>query len=598
MLSPLFFMLYLFSYRLYAIVFNWVLVLNFIVYLLLLQFFHTSDLLLDKTIFFFSLNELLIIIGGESGGVFNVYLWFYLLVLVGVITSLLYYRKIINNRVLRITGQFFTLVFICLFVFRMDIYPKNLIQYSHYETQVHASKQTFFFSSIINSFKSSTNKVLSPIELTKGFRHELGDVANYSRIVYPMLRNSSSFNTNNWTEYIDLSESPNVVFIIAEGLSSQFLGDHSVYPGLTPFLDSLSKQSLYWPNMLSITDRTHGVFAAAFAGLPHAFERGFLNYTGETPNYISIMKLLDHNDYSFNFFYGGWSDFDGYKNFLVQNSFDSIVDEAYIRENLYLTRDTTLKDFSWGIHDHSMVDAYFKYLDKKNPPSPYFNLFLTLSLHSPFDIPYKNLYINAIEKKTTQSLAKKFESQKDLYASVLYSDQALKKFFSIYEKREDFHETVFIIVGDHSVLSVDLNNALGMYHVPFIIYSPSIHKPKTFEEVISHWDIAPTLYDLLPGLKETSKMEMTSWLGNGVRLTNNMNIDTPIFLGTFRGDINGVLKDKWVLLNNRLYTFDKNLKLAQAQDAQKEEEYMQLIELYKQVNEYAMEKNKILPFEE
>src|SRR5690606_25997944 len=111
-------------------------------------------------------------------------------------------------------------------------------------------------------------------------------------MVHPMLRNSSDLNKNDWSDYIELEKSPNVVFIIAEGLSAQFMEKNGTYSGLTPFLDSLSKKSLYWPNMLSITDRTHGVFSAALAGLPHGFERGFLNYTGEFPNYLSLPHLL------------------------------------------------------------------------------------------------------------------------------------------------------------------------------------------------------------------------------------------------------------------------------------------------------------------
>jgi len=54
---------------------------------------------------------------------------------------------------------------------------------------------------------------------------------------------------------------PNIVFIIVEGLGRSFTNEGARLGNFTPFLDSLSRHSLYWPNFLSEGGRTFAVRA-------------------------------------------------------------------------------------------------------------------------------------------------------------------------------------------------------------------------------------------------------------------------------------------------------------------------------------------------
>ena len=53
-----------------------------------------------------------------------------------------------------------------------------------------------------------------------------------------------------------LGTAPNIVFIVVEGLGGAFSNEDAYLGSFTPFLDSLSKKSLYWRNFLSAGGRT------------------------------------------------------------------------------------------------------------------------------------------------------------------------------------------------------------------------------------------------------------------------------------------------------------------------------------------------------
>ncbi|RFC54153.1 LTA synthase family protein [Brumimicrobium aurantiacum] len=594
----IFYLLYKISRRLFQVTFSALFIILTFIHLALNQFFYTSDILLDKTFFYFSLTELKIILSGESGGVFSTFFWPYLISIILVAFSFWYIKpQLEKNKTLRIIGQSFTILSLCLFLFRGEVHPRTLPHYSHYEKQIHTSKLSYFFTSLYQLISPEESKEKKPFEAIETYKEIIGRESNLTNEDYPFTYSSDDLIKNNWAEYInDHEKIKNVVLIISEGLSSRFSGEEAKFGSMTPFIDSLSKQSLYWPNMLSITDRTHGVFAAALAGLPHGFERGFLNYKGKQPKYNSVSKFLKDKGYSTNFIYGGWSHFDNYHSFLVENKFDGIVNESYINEHFNLKTSNSDQKFSYGYHDQSTVDAYFQFMQNAQITSPYFNLYLTLSLHTPYDIPDKQHYIEKAKKNLTNLDADFFDQNKEIISTVYYADQSLKKFFKKYEEREDFEETIFMIMGDHSVTALDLHSELGGYHIPFILYSPKINKPQKFNEIISHWDIPSTIMDILPNLNWKTKNKLTHWLGNGVSFKNDIRSKNPIFLGTFRGDIIGVVWEEYAYIHERLYRIKEGLELEPYEDVKREKRFSKLLETYIILNKYSIKNDKITPF--
>lgn len=591
-----FLLLYLISKRLFSSVYNFFLVIITFSTLFLTQFFYASGFLLDKTIFFFGFKELQIIVSGESKGVVSEYFWLYLLTVLTLIILMVWgYRKVLKVKKLRIAGQVLTVTALCLFILRGEVHPKYSHKRTFYETQVHSSKVSFFYGSIFEDIFSNNLNYENYIEEAHKFRKLYNKTGSLKQLMFPLLRDVDDFSTVNWNEYLSLDKEPNIVFIFSEGLSSSFVGEDAHFGSMTPFLDSLIGKSLYWPNMLSITDRTHGVFSAALASLPHGFERGFLNYKdGVLSNYTSIPRLLKKKNYALNFFYGGWSGFDNYRKFLKTNKFDHFIDKYYIDTVLNFNNITT-DEFSWGYNDQITVKSYFKFLNQQVNIQPYFNVYLTLSLHSPFQIPNLEYYFQEAKRKLNQVDPKLFKTHKKEVSVVYYSDQSLKEFFSNYKKRSDFNNTVFFIMGDHNVHNLGLKSDIDVYHVPFIIYSPKIKKPEKFNEIISHWDVPATLIDLLPNMQLKANGNVSHWLGNGVTFSKKTKSNSPIFLGSFSGNLYGVVIENYVYIHNKLYLIEKGLNLTPSNNHEKAQKMKAALENYKWINNYVMTKDRIMP---
>jgi phosphoglycerol transferase MdoB-like AlkP superfamily enzyme len=61
-----------------------------------------------------------------------------------------------------------------------------------------------------------------------------------------------------------------------------------------------------------------------------------------------------------------------------------------------------------------------------------------------------------------------------------------------------FADTLFVIVADHCASAAGKTKLpVPGYHIPMIMYAPSLLKPGKYTELVSQIDIAPTLIDVL-----------------------------------------------------------------------------------------------------
>ena len=591
-LFPLFLGIWSLSKKAHTIVFYSLFTCFLVLHLALNHFFWTGRTLLDKVIFFFSFDELVHVVSTESSSFSGGYFWVYLLVSVGLLVAIFFYQRLIQEkRYFRYVTYLFCLLSIGLFIGRGTMSPVKKKFKNQFEVHLYSSKPTYFFKSIYRYSMTSHVSDITYEEALERFK-----AAFHSEDVdfiegYPFLYKTSEFHVIEWEEYMDIDSNPNIVMIFAEGLSSSFLGKDSHFGNMMPFLDSLAGESLYWPNMLSNTDRTHGVFSSALAGLPHGFERGFLNFEdGNYPEHLSVSSLLKNKGYQNSFFYGGWSGFDHYDVFLWQNGFEHFFDKHAIRDSLrfsHIPINTTGN--GWGYHDHDLMEVYFDVLDSRST-TPYFDVVLTLDLHPPYRIPGQERFSEKIDSLDIR--LHDIEASKDVVSTVLYTDDFFRKFFEHYSKLPEYENTVFMIMGDHNLQNLGFKNDLDMYHVPFILYSPNLKQAQQFETIVSHWDVAPTLYSLMRNMG--GKINNTHWLGKGVRFENELSAPTPIFTGNFKGEINGVVyRDKYYR-DGRLYGIKPGLHLDEITDAPDVlNEYEQLLQSYIFLNNFVMTQDVI-----
>lgn len=389
-------------------------------------------------------------------------------------------------------------------------------------------------------------------------------------------------------------EKPNIVFLIVEGLGSEFVGDKD-YSGFTPYLNSIIPESLYWDNFLCNTGRTFGAIPSLLGSLPFG-KKGFLEIEN-TPTHVSLFSILKKNGYSTSFFSGDKSSFDKKINFLDYNGVENIIDENKY-DGSYPKSVNGSNGFSWGFSDYEIFKKTLSSLD--DIPSPRFDLISTLTIHEPFDFPLKKEYLvkvdsvlNAPGKINIDK--KKVKSNKDIFACILYADASIKMFLESYKKRPEFKNTIFIITGDHRLIPMAQKDKLCRFNVPFFIYSPLLKKTQKMKSISSHFDVAPSILAFLSNNYDVELPKQTAWVGTGIDTSAAFRNIHKIPLMRYKGKVNDFVYKDYMYSDGNLFKIREDLNIAKISDKPVLDEVSKHFKEFKSLNAYVTENDKFYP---
>jgi len=414
-----------------------------------------------------------------------------------------------------------------------------------------------------------------------------------SRKDYPLLKPFSE-SKDVLSPFIEIKEQkPNIVFIIVEGLGSEFV-NNNYFSGFTPYLDSLIDKSLYWENFVSTTGRSFGILPSIFGSLPYG-EKGFLELTN-TPSHITLISVLKANGYLTSYYSGSQSTFDRKINFLEYNGIDELIDENKYGTG-YTKTASNAGGFSWGYPDSEIFRKTLSSLESKKEPR--LDIVMTVSMHEPFDYPEKNKYMKKVTTMINSSKflpkKKEIENHKDIFGSLLYADKSIKHFIKSYEKRPEFENTIFIITGDHRLIPIPQKDKLCRFHVPFLIYSPMLKKPVKFKSISSHWDVTPSLLSYLMNNYKFNKLDKTAWMSQGLDTAKYFRNIHKIPLMRYKGSINDFIYKDYFYADGELYKINEKFGTYKIKDDAILLEIADSLMAFKKINSYITKKNRIFP---
>ncbi|WKD86194.1 Lipoteichoic acid synthase 1 [Polaribacter huanghezhanensis] len=411
---------------------------------------------------------------------------------------------------------------------------------------------------------------------------------------YPFLKSFSKTNDVLSPFFTTSKKRPNIVIIMVEGLGGEFVGGNS-YSGFTPFIDSLIPKSLYWENFVSNAGRTFGVLPSLTASLPFG-DTGFLALS-KTPAHLSLFSILGENGYTTSFYTGDQASFDNRINFLEYNNVGFITDENQFGTDYVKTAGNS-GGFSWGYPDAEIYRKMLSTLaDKKQPR---LDVIMTLSNHEPFNFPDKNLYIKKVDSLLNST--QKFDipkaditANKNIYATLLYTDHSLKKFMQVYAKRADYNNTIFVITGDHRLIPIEQKDKLCRFHVPLLIYSPLLKRTARFKSVSSHWDVTPSLVSFLSRQFNFKPITQTAWMGTGLDTVKDFRNIHQIALMRYKGGLKDFIYKDYMLSSGDLYKIKSNFGIYQIKNDSLLNVVSGAFQKFKQLNAYVTSQNKIYP---
>ncbi len=572
---------------------------------LLTYFFLASHYLLSEVIFHYNWKELMHIIHIDSNAGSGHFWILYLMLPIEI--GIIYF---VPSSILK--TKKWVLITLC-FIYLLSVliisknWKKDGKELSHFENQyayfLGTCKPNYFLSSCIIAAKEIKN--ISTKELNQAIISYQKEIKNrkFTSFEYP-LEHETEFSNVLGPYFKKSTKKPNIVIIISEGLSAGFSGLHPTSQSLTPFIDSLAKNGLYWSNFLSNCNRTFGVLSNTLGSLPNGtMERGFANFNGtdfynmQYPNHKSLVTELKRNGYHTSFLYGGWSDFDNIKSFMLHQNLNLFVDQYGFDSTKYLAPWKRIpKGLCWGYDDLSLINQWLD--NSKNIKSPYITTLLTLTMHDPYNLIPKSYrspsFIHDRLKKIHLEKSVYSTSNPLILSSVFYYEDAVKELIYKYRKRTDYENTIFILFGDHYSFISFLNNPLDVYHIPFIIYSPLIKKPKQFDAVSTHLDITPSLVALLKGNYQMQFGTKTHYLGTSLDTSSFFQSTKIVPFNPYNKNSHPYyLFGKYTVTDEGVFEIMKDLKVKKVFSKTIIKRVKAHLKNYKTIDRYVCEKNKL-----
>ncbi len=331
-------------------------------------------------------------------------------------------------------------------------------------------------------------------------------------------------------EYFGKAKGKNLIYIQVESLEDFVIGKSINGKEITPNLNKLVQNSLYFPNTFEQVNEGTSSDADLMVNtsmLPLRQGSTFFRYPNT--NYNSMPNILEGEGYNTYAIHPDKGSFWNYKNGLLGIGFDNFSD--YYSFNVD-------EEIGLGISDKRYFEQVVPML--KNQKQPFYTETVTLTSHGPFDLPAKYRELGLDPELNDSKMGGYFES-------IHYTDKQIGNFLDALDKEGLLQNSIIAIMGDHTGIHKYYDDSIGQLShkedwfmntgnptVPFLIYDPSNKEGKTFDKLYNgQIDVMPTLLYYL-GV-DKSKYEDTAL---GKNLLNTQKSFAVLTNGTLKGGEN------------------------------------------------------------
>ncbi|MBX9976631.1 MAG: LTA synthase family protein [Alphaproteobacteria bacterium] len=269
----------------------------------------------------------------------------------------------------------------------------------------------------------------------------------------------------------------NVIIVLMESMSAEFMATFGNKENLTPELDKLAKKGVLFSKLYATGTRTVRGIEALILGVPPSPGQSIVKRP-ENENLRSIGFVFKENGYDTRFIYGGNAYFDNMEHFFSTNGFDVVEHKDFKANEIHFEN-------AWGICDEDLFKKTISEADQSFDARKPFMLFaLTTSNHRPYTYPEGK--INLAPKVTGRS------------GGVKYADYAVGQLVAEAKTKPWFDNTIFVFIADHTHGTTGrLEITPEKHHIPCIIYAPKIMNPNVVDSMCSQIDIPATVMGIL-----------------------------------------------------------------------------------------------------
>jgi phosphoglycerol transferase MdoB-like AlkP superfamily enzyme len=292
-------------------------------------------------------------------------------------------------------------------------------------------------------------------------------------------------------KYIGAAEGKNLIMVQIEAFQSFLIGKKIGDTEITPNINKLLKESLYFNNFhyqIGGGNTSDAEFLSNTSLYP--LKDGAVYFRFPSNTYYTLPKMLKDQ---------------GYKTYAFHANSPSFWNRAVMYNSIgfdnFFSANNFKKDeiIGWGVSDESF---FRQSLDKIDTSSPFYGFMITLSSHHPFSY-FEKLGFNSGKYEGTLF--------GDYMKAVNYVDRSIGTLISELKKRGLYDNTLLVMYGDHfGIPKGQMNDALDflgienneleltkLQEIPLIIHCPGISGGEEISTTGGEIDIRPTIAGLM-----------------------------------------------------------------------------------------------------
>ena len=271
------------------------------------------------------------------------------------------------------------------------------------------------------------------------------------------------------TEPVLNTARPNVVIVILESFARTVMDAEVGGEPVMPYMQQLKGEGIWFENFFANSFRTDRGEVAILRGLPAQTRMSIMKLPAKSRNLPSIARSLAGEGYATSFAYGGDLNFTNQSSYMYATGWQELIWQKDLRF------DAPAAD--WGYDDALMCDWFAdRVIALSDAGKPFLAGLLTLSSHTPFDVPYSKF-----DDKVLNAMA--------------FSDECVGKMIDRLKASPAWKDLLVVLVADHGYpypRTLTYNEPLR-HRIPMIWTGGAVVRPRVVEDYAAQIDIAATL---------------------------------------------------------------------------------------------------------
>ena len=265
------------------------------------------------------------------------------------------------------------------------------------------------------------------------------------------------------------TQRPNIVLVVLEGFGRTTATTTFEGRAVTPQLDRMRGEGIWFENMFANSYRTDRGTVAVMSGHPAHPIASIMKYPQKAHTLPAIASSLKAEGYSTSFTYGGDANFTNTASYLYGTGIEKITDQKSLHLDVPISK--------WGYADDVVCDYFAdEVLRLSQEGKPFFASLLTLSSHEPFEVPY-----DAFEDKVLNATA--------------FADHHVGEMIERWRNTPAWENMLVILIADHGISypeGIEIGS-LPRQRIPMLWMGGAVKAPLEVSTYSSQCDLAATL---------------------------------------------------------------------------------------------------------